>query len=96
MASGQEIIEKLKTAKTSLKRRYSVTDIALFGPYSRGEEKDGDLVDILVTLDRPIGIRFVDLEDELEQLLQKKVYVAQRKGMEPKYLKTIKKELIHV
>lgn len=90
------IIEKLKSAKTSLKRRYSVTDVAIFGPYSTGEAKDDTTVDLLITFDKAPGLRFTDLEDELEKLLGKKVDVTMRKGIDKAYYKSIRKELIYV
>ncbi|MBZ0098855.1 MAG: nucleotidyltransferase family protein [Taibaiella sp.] len=96
MHSGELIIEKLKNAKTSLKRRYGVTEVALFGPYSRGEEQEDSYVDLLINFDKAPGIRFTDLEDELEQLLQRKVDVTIRKGIEQQYYKSIRKELIYI
>lgn len=96
MQEAAEIIEKLKGVKVSLKRRYGVTDIALFGAYSTGSAQSNSDVDLLVTLDKPIGIRFVDLEEELSTLLGKPVDLTQKKGIEQKYLKSIRKELIHV
>ena len=96
MQNGQHIIEKLKNAKTSLKRRYGVTEVALFGPYSKGEEQDDSYVDLLINFDKAPGIRFTDLEDELEQLLECKVDVTLRKGIEQQYYMFIKKELIYI
>lgn len=96
MHNGELIIEKLKNAKTSLKRRYGVTEVALFGPYSRGEEQEDSYVDLLINFDKAPGIRFTDLEDELEQLLQRKVDVTIRKGIEQQYYKSIRKELIYI
>lgn len=93
---NEEILEKLKNAKTSLKRRYSVTDIALFGAYSTGEAKDDTAIDLLITFDKAPGLRYTDLEDELETLLGKKVDVTMRKGIDKDYYKSIRKELIHV
>lgn len=96
MHNGELIIEKLKNAKTSLKRRYGVTEVALFGPFSRGEEQEDSYVDLLINFDKAPGIRFTDLEDELEQLLQRKVDVTIRKGIEQQYYKSIRKELIYI
>ncbi|HEY9176094.1 MAG TPA: nucleotidyltransferase domain-containing protein [Flavipsychrobacter sp.] len=96
MHNGQFIIEKLKNVKTSLKRRYGVTEVALFGPYSKGEEQDDTYVDLLITFDKFPGMRFTDLEDELEQLLERKVDVTTRKGIEQQYYKSIRKELIYI
>jgi predicted nucleotidyltransferase len=50
-----------------------VVIIGIFGSYSRGEQRDSSDVDILVKLERPIGLRFFELWDELEKLLDMKV-----------------------
>lgn len=96
MEKGKQILEKLKGAKTSLKRRYGVTEVALFGSYSKGEEQEGSYVELLVNFDKAPGIAFTDLEDELAQLLQHKVDVTIRKGIDNSYYKSIKSELIYV
>lgn len=96
MENSELILQKLKTAKTSLKRRYGVKDVALYGPYSKGEESADSSVDLLITFDKAPGLRFTDLEDELEELLDKKVDVMMRKGIDPSYYKSIRKELIYV
>jgi predicted nucleotidyltransferase len=47
----------------------------LFGSYSRNDAEDSSDVDILVDLDysRHIGLGFVQMQDDLQQKLQKKV-----------------------
>lgn len=47
----------------------------LFGSYARGEAKRGSDVDILVELDyeKPIGLMFVQMKFDLEDLLRKEV-----------------------
>ena len=94
MPSCKEIVEKLKGAKQSLKRRYGITDIALFGPSTKDE--DCDDIDILITTDRALTIQFTDLEDELKELLQKDEDITMRKGIEADFYKSIKKELVYV
>lgn len=43
--------------------------MAIFGSYSRKERKDTSDLDILVEFSDRIGIRFVDLADELEKIV---------------------------
>lgn len=96
MQNGEQIIEKLKNAKTSLKRRYGVTDVAIFGAHSKGEAQSGTPIDLLITFDKAPGLRFTDLEEELETLLENKVDVTMRKGIDKSYYKSIRGELIYV
>ena len=46
---------------------------ALLGSYSRNTAIEGKSdIDVMVEFTEPIGIRFIDLADELEQSLNKK------------------------
>ncbi len=97
MSEKQTIITILKKAKPSLEKKYGVKDLALFGSYSRNEANtDKNDVDIMVDFSKPIGLAFVDLADELEQLLQLKVDLVSRKGIKPKYFTVIEPDLIYV
>lgn len=76
--------------------RYAILNLAIFGSVSRGEETlDSDL-DILVEFKKPIGIRFIDLADELEEILKIKVDLVSKDGVKPKYLKYIEQDLTYV
>lgn len=71
----------------------------LFGSYVRGEGKKGSDVDILVELDysQRIGLLFVQMKLDLEELLHKEVDLVSANGVS-KYLKPIidrEKELIY-
>lgn len=62
----------------------------LFGSYVRDEGKKGCDVDILVELDysQPIGLLFVQMKLDLEELLRKGVGLVSANGL-PEYLKPI-------
>lgn len=93
----QIILAMLKQAKPALQKKYGVKDIALFGSYSRNTAVAGKSdVDVMVAFSQPIGLAFVDLADELEQLLQTKVDLVSRNGIKPKYFTVIEPDLIYV
>jgi predicted nucleotidyltransferase len=76
-----------------------VSKAYLFGSYVRGEAKTGSDVDILVELDytQPVGLVFVQMKLDLEELLHKEVDLVSANGVS-KYLKPIidrEKELIY-
>ncbi len=97
MANRQTILAALKMAKPSLEIKYGVTDLALFGSYSRNTATAGTSdIDVMVDFSQPIGITFIDLADELEQLLQQKVDLVSRKAIKPKYFNVIEPDLIYV
>ena len=70
--------------------------MALFGSYARNEQTDSSDVDILVEFNDKIGIKFIDLANELEKSLGLKVDLVSKKGIKAKYLKSIEKELEYV
>lgn len=70
--------------------------MAIFGSYSRKEQTDSSDLDILVEFSDRIGIRFIDLADDLEEIVGFKVDLVSKKGIKEKYLKSIDSELTYV
>lgn len=99
MRSLEEIKKMLAERKEEIGRKYGVVIIGIFGSYSRGEQKDSSDINILVKLERPIGLRFFELWDELEELLSVKVDLLKVDAVRRKeqLWESIKEEdLIHV
>lgn len=72
----------------------------LFGSFSRGEGKADSDIDLLVELDysQPIGLEFIQMQIDLENLLGRKVDLVSARGLS-KYIKPIidnEKKLIYV
>jgi predicted nucleotidyltransferase len=65
-----------------------VKKACVFGSYSRDEADENSDIDILVELDhtKPIGMKFYSYQDELEEILQKKVDLVSYEGLS-KYVK---------
>ncbi len=66
--------------------KYGVKRAAFFGSIVRGDFDEDSDVDILIEPPRGMGIKFIALKHELEDLLQKKVDLASYNGLD-KYLK---------
>lgn len=98
MRSLEEIRKILTEHKEEIRKKYSVVIIGIFGSYSRGEQKESSDVDILVKLERPIGLRFFELWDEFEKLLGMKVDLLTVDAVKQKeqLWESIKEDLIHV
>ena len=94
----EETRQILRSHRSELKNRFHVEEIALFGSYARGEQTDASDLDILVTLNAPLGWEFVDLHDYLEELLETEVDVVTRGAVAGKPLLRhyIEKDLIRV
>jgi hypothetical protein len=90
------IITKLKTVKPLLTQKYGVTELALFGSYSRDEQTENSDIDILINYKIPMGLRFFDMVYELENVFkEKKIQVVSRAGIKPKYFERIKQDLLY-
>jgi predicted nucleotidyltransferase len=94
--SSNEICLKLAANKERLTRKYNIKTIALFGSHARNEQKEDSDIDILVEFTKNIGIRFIDLADELETIFGKKVDLVSKNGLKNKYLEQIYSDLRYV
>tara|TARA_R110002012_G_scaffold66614_1_gene173943 strand:+ start:26381 stop:26671 length:291 start_codon:yes stop_codon:yes gene_type:complete len=92
----QNIANKLSKLKVRLKERYPISSMALFGSYARNEQTDTSDVDIMVEFDGKIGIKFIDLANDLEKALGLKIDLVSKKGIKEQYLNTILSDLIYV
>jgi predicted nucleotidyltransferase len=82
----EEILTILFQNKAELENRFKVRRIALFGSYARGEQQPGSDVDILVDIDPSIGLEFVTLAEQIEQLLGLSVDLVSLRSIKPKKL----------
>jgi uncharacterized protein len=96
MLNLETVKDTLHAHKQRLSTKYGLSKLAIFGSYARNQQTDDSDLDILVEFDRPIGSEFIDLADELEQLLRVKIDLVSKKGIKEKYLKSIEKELDYV
>ncbi len=66
----EQLITRLREAKTELRDRFGVREISLFGSRVRGEGRPTSDLDLLVEFERVPGLlRFLELEEYLSQLL---------------------------
>jgi len=98
MKKIEDILETLRKHKEELKRKYGVKEISIFGSFARGEERESSDVDILVEFEKPVGLEFFELWDELEELLGMKVDLLTVKAVKQKFLlwKSIESDLVYV
>ncbi|MEQ8927824.1 MULTISPECIES: nucleotidyltransferase family protein [Fulvivirga] len=96
MRSTAEILNQLKDLKVGLMKTYPIASMALFGSFARSEQTPESDIDILVELNGQVGSKFIDLAEELELSLGKKVDLVSKKGIKPHYFKSIQSDLIYV
>ena len=92
-----EIINHLKENKDKFSQRYQISKIALFGSYSRGENRDDSDIDIAI--ETPLSDYFLlyDFKEELESFFHTKVDVIRiREKMNEALKRRILKDGIYV
>lgn len=82
MLTKLSLTEKLRGQKTFLASEYGVKTIGLFGSILKDAHSEESDVDLVVDFIRPIGLRFVELADYLEQLLDAPVDLLTPDGIE--------------
>jgi predicted nucleotidyltransferase len=90
------IKNRLLDHKKSLFQKYPIKELAIFGSYARNEQSPTSDLDLLVEFHSRVGSEFIELGDELEDLLGIKVELVSKKGIKPRSLEQIKGELIYV
>lgn len=78
---------------------YGVKSVAVFGSIVRGEDTLESDIDILVELKQPserppIGLRWFGLEQELEQILERKVDLVSQAALSPYIQPYVEKEMV--
>ncbi|MFN3921901.1 MAG: nucleotidyltransferase family protein [Caldimicrobium sp.] len=92
----REIKSILAEHKEEIRNKYGVIILGIFGSYARGEEKETSDIDILIELERPIGLKFFELWDELEKMLGCKVDLVRAKLLRTEIKDKILEEVIRV
>ena len=96
MPTLEDILAILREQHALLSRRYPIHRLALFGSWARGDARESSDVDVMVEVDPSIGLRFVDLGEELKKALGRRVDLVSRRAIKPSLWKRIEPELIDV
>ncbi len=82
--SLDEIKRVLRDYKSVLEKKYHVHTLGIFGSYIHNEQAGDSDLDILVDFSSPISLfEFIDMEEELSELLRIKVDLVSRNALKP-------------
>lgn len=95
MPNRLEVEKIIKKYKSFLKEQYAVKKIGIFGSYARNEQREDSDIDIIVELDKPIGLKFVDLKFFLEEKLGRRVDLVTPNAIRPQMREQIFKEVVY-
>ncbi|HCZ06310.1 MAG TPA: nucleotidyltransferase [Thermotogae bacterium] len=79
MKDVETIKSILEQHKDEIRKKYGVRIIGIFGSYARGDQSRSSDIDILIEIEKPVGLKFYELWDELENLLGCEVDLVRRK-----------------
>lgn len=80
----------------TLKQKYPIKSLALFGSYVRDEATLHSDIDLLVDFSAPVGMEIVDLAMDLESILQHKVDIVTYNAIKNRLYHYIKDELVYI
>lgn len=93
----KNIKKRLNKSEQSLKEKFSVKKIGVFGSYSRGEQTKKSDIDILVEFfEEPSFFKFIRLENYLKKLLGIKVDLVMKDSLKSNIGKNILEEVIYL
>lgn len=73
MLTRETILDILREHYPHLTAEYGVKRIGLFGSFARGTANEASDIDVVVEFQRPVGFKFIEFVDYLEQLFERKV-----------------------
>jgi len=90
-------IEGLKKHENTIKDKYHVRKIGVFGSFARGEEKEGSDIDVLVEFERggKTFDTYMDLKFFLEDLFNRKVDLVTVEALRPQLKDNILREVVY-
>lgn len=76
-------IDALRPKLADLCRRYGITELAVFGSVARGDAGPGSDVDVLYVRapGNDLGMGYFELQEELEELLGRRVDLVPKNGL---------------
>lgn len=92
-----EVLSLLREHKTTLARRFGVTNIALFGSFARDQHAEHSDIDILVRFDGPAtSKRFFGVQFYIEDLVGRPVDLVTDKALRAELRPAVESEAVHV
>jgi len=79
-----------------LRARYPLRRLFLYGSVARNEATGQSDVDLLADIEPSVGLRFVDLAEDLEKILGRPVDLVTERSLTQRYREAIKRECIDV
>lgn len=92
-----QIINTLGEHNDFLRDTFGISELGIFGSVAKKQNTDLSDIDVLVDFSKPVGFfKFIELEDYLSRILEKKVDLVTKKALKPAIKEEVLKEVIYV
>ena len=95
MLTKEIIIKTLLRQLPKLCNEFEVTRIGLFGSYLKNEATEERDIDLMIEFREPVGLKFIQLCDYLENLFHKKVDILTPEGLKSIRVKSIVESILN-
>jgi uncharacterized protein len=99
MITLEEIQTTLYQHLPEVQQKYHVHQLGIFGSFVRGEQTENSDIDLLVEFDPNVRfglLTFCQLENDLSELLKRKVDLVMKDGLKPRLGEQILQEVIYL
>ncbi len=93
MLTKKEIITILKKELPYLRDIFGVKRIGLFGSSAKGIQREDSDVDLAVEFEKPIGLKFMELSEYIENILGRKVDILTPAGIKSIRIKKVAEDI---
>lgn len=93
MLNADDIKEILRKEYPYLASEYGIKKIGLFGSYAKGKQTEKSDIDIIAEFERPIGLKFMEFTEYLENILGRKTDVLTPEGVKSIIIKRISDDI---
>lgn len=94
MPDRENIFALLRSNLTYIQDDFGVKNLAVFGSWAKGNPSETSDIDLIVEFNKPIGLKFMDLIDYLENSLKMKVDLLTPAGINSIRNESIKKSIL--
>lgn len=93
MMNKEKVIKILKKELPYLRNEYYVKKVGLFGSFAKGKQQSRSDIDIVIEFKNPIGLKFVELAEYIENVLNRDVDILTPAGIEGIRIKDVAKNI---
>lgn len=93
MLTKEKIAELLREKYPHLIAEYGVKRLGLFGSHAKGEQSEESDVDLVAEFEKPIGLRFIEFAEYIENILGKKADILTIEGVRQITVKKIAQDI---